>query len=82
MRKPFKKYRKQLGDVFSLYFGGKLTIVISGYETLKEAFHKNGELFADRPSLYITDIATRNRGNFTKSLQFEFLFVVYRISYG
>ncbi|XP_045160015.2 cytochrome P450 2C23-like [Mercenaria mercenaria] len=62
MRKPFRKYRKQLGDVFTLYFGGRLTIVISGYETLREAFLKNGELFADRPSLYITDIATRNRG--------------------
>lgn len=62
MRKPFKKYRKSFGDVYSLYFGGKLAIVLSGYETLKEAFLKNGEVFAGRPSLYITDKATRNLG--------------------
>ncbi|XP_053386075.1 cytochrome P450 1A1-like [Mercenaria mercenaria] len=60
-RKPFRKYRKELGDVFTLYFGGRLTIVVSGFETLKEAFLKNGDLFADRPSLYMSDIATRKR---------------------
>lgn len=62
MRRPLKKFRKQHGDVYSLYFGGRLSIVIAGYDAIKEAFVKNGDLFADRPSLYITDKATRKRG--------------------
>ena len=62
MRKPFRKYRKQLGDVYTLYFGGRLAIIISGYDVLREAFLKNGDVFAGRPSLYITDRARRNLG--------------------
>ena len=44
-----RKFRKRYGDIYSLYFGSKLVIVMSGYDTLKEAFLKNGDMFHDRP---------------------------------
>ena len=49
MRKFLRKYRHKYGDVYSLYFGNELTIVIAGYDKLKEAFVKNGEAFSERP---------------------------------
>ena len=49
IRKFLRRYRKQYGDIYSLYFGTKLVIVISGLNYLKEAFVKNGEIFSDRP---------------------------------
>jgi hypothetical protein len=45
---------------------------------LKEAFLKNGEVFAGRPSLYITDKATRNLGTYklrSQSCQDHFFFL-------
>ena len=49
MRIFLRRYRKQYGDIYSLYVGTKLVIVISGYRFLREAFVKNGEIFSDRP---------------------------------
>ncbi|KAL4221687.1 Cytochrome P450 2C8 [Mactra antiquata] len=62
IRKPFRKYHKQLGDVYSLMFGNRLVIVIAGYKTLKDAFVKQGEDFLRRPSMYITDRCNRDAG--------------------
>ncbi|KAL5011839.1 hypothetical protein ScPMuIL_010390 [Solemya velum] len=52
-RVPFREWRKKYGDIYSLYFGNKLVIVICGYENIKEAFVKNGDVFSERPDLYI-----------------------------
>ena len=59
IRKFLRRYRKQYGDIYSLYFGTKLVIVISGYNCLKEAFVKNGEIFSDRPKghTFFTEMA-------------------------
>ncbi|XP_033742682.1 cytochrome P450 2F2-like [Pecten maximus] len=58
----FRKLRKIYGDVFSLRVGGNLFIVFNGYETLKEAFVKNGDVFSDRPRTYIMELMSRGRG--------------------
>ena len=49
MRKFLRSYRKMYGDIYSLYFGNKLVIVIAGYERIKEAFVKNADVFSNRP---------------------------------
>ena len=49
MRKFLRKYRKTYGDIYSLYFGNTLVIIIAGYDKIKEAFVKNASLFSDRP---------------------------------
>lgn len=49
MRKFLRRYRKKYGDIYSLYLGNKLVIIIAGYKNLKEAFVKNADVFSDRP---------------------------------
>uniref|UniRef100_UPI00398F8DA4 cytochrome P450 2D15-like n=1 Tax=Pristiophorus japonicus TaxID=55135 RepID=UPI00398F8DA4 len=47
----FAKLAKKHGNVFSVQFGWTNLVVLSGYETLKEALVKKSEDFADRPTL-------------------------------
>ncbi|XP_041357924.1 cytochrome P450 2U1-like [Gigantopelta aegis] len=58
----FRKMRKKYGDIFSVYFADRLVIVINGLDNLKEAFVKNGDVFSDRPILFILDLVTRRKG--------------------
>ena len=58
----FRRMRKQYGDVFSVYIGNRLVIVINGYDCLKEALVHNGHLFSHRPHLYFTKVITDGKG--------------------
>ncbi|KAL4226511.1 Cytochrome P450 1A1 [Mactra antiquata] len=62
VRKAFRKFRRRLGDVYSLQMGERLVIVISGYETLKEAFIKQGDNFNSRPRMFLTEKYFRRKG--------------------
>ncbi|GAB1302391.1 Cytochrome P450 2C29 [Apodemus speciosus] len=44
-------FSKVYGPVFTLYFGMKPTVVLHGYETVKEALIDHGEEFSERGSL-------------------------------
>ncbi|RUS89665.1 hypothetical protein EGW08_002586 [Elysia chlorotica] len=48
-REKLLEIRKTTGDIFSMYFGGTLIIVLSGLDVLKEALVKQGDVFVDRP---------------------------------
>ncbi|KAL3875528.1 hypothetical protein ACJMK2_033472 [Sinanodonta woodiana] len=53
LQKSLRRLHQQYGDVYRLYMGPKLAVVISGYEAIKEVFVKRGGEFSDRPdSLY------------------------------
>ncbi|XP_053236391.1 cytochrome P450 2K6-like [Podarcis raffonei] len=43
------KLSKQYGPVFSIQMGPQKTVVLAGYETLKEALVNQADAFADRP---------------------------------
>ncbi|XP_041346850.1 cytochrome P450 2J4-like [Gigantopelta aegis] len=62
--KSFQKMRKQYGDVFSVYIGNRLVVVINGLENLKEAFVIKGDVFTARPNTYVQDIVAGNKGIF------------------
>ena len=65
MRICLRKFRKQYGDVYSLYLGSKLTIIISGYDALKDAFLKNGDTFSNRPiKMKFIDQMTKGLGRY------------------
>ncbi|XP_067864092.1 cytochrome P450 2D6-like isoform X2 [Heptranchias perlo] len=53
---------KKHGNVFSFEFGWTNMVILSGYETLKEALVKKSEDFADRPSLTIYEDVFRRVG--------------------
>ncbi|KAL8604729.1 hypothetical protein ACOMHN_017688 [Nucella lapillus] len=61
-RAKFSQWRQQYGDIFSLYLGNHLVIVLNGYSVLREAFVKCGEVFSDRPHMFITDRISKERG--------------------
>ncbi|XP_078404511.1 cytochrome P450 2D6-like [Cetorhinus maximus] len=51
----FAKLRKKYGNVVSVQFGWTNIVILSGYETLKEALVKKSEDFADRPHFPVYD---------------------------
>ncbi|KAL3884088.1 hypothetical protein ACJMK2_030310 [Sinanodonta woodiana] len=51
----FRKWRKQYGDVFSVYMGSQLLVVLNGYKIIKEALVTRGNVFSDRPHNFILD---------------------------
>ncbi|KAL5011840.1 hypothetical protein ScPMuIL_010391 [Solemya velum] len=69
-RVPFREWREKYGDIYSLYFGNKLVIVICGYENIKEAFVKNGDIFSERPDLYLFREIARREGIVSSSGHF------------
>ncbi|KAK3597330.1 hypothetical protein CHS0354_010967 [Potamilus streckersoni] len=62
IRKPLRRLRKQYGNVYRLYLGTRLSVVICGYEAFREAFVKRGDEFSHRPSMFITDMISQNKG--------------------
>nr|XP_028577803.1 cytochrome P450 2K6-like [Podarcis muralis] len=52
LKTPYRtmlKLSKQYGPVFSIQMGPQKTVVLTGYETLKEALVNQADSFADRP---------------------------------
>ncbi|CAL0301558.1 unnamed protein product [Lupinus luteus] len=45
----FQRMSKKHGDIFSLWFGSRLVVVISSYSTFQECFTKNDVALANRP---------------------------------
>ena len=52
----FRKLRKKHGDVFSLYFGKDLTIVLNGYDLIHEAAVVNRNLYSGRPAVLLNEV--------------------------
>ena len=57
------EFRSSLGDVFHVYFGRRLVIILNGYDCIKEAFSKpHGEAFSDRPCGYLAKQLNYGKG--------------------
>ncbi|KAK3768854.1 hypothetical protein RRG08_053385 [Elysia crispata] len=62
VREKLLEIRKTTGNIFSLYFGGTLVVVLSGFDVLKEAMIKQGDVFVDRPVGGVHSILRVNSG--------------------
>jgi len=62
-RAQFRAWRQQYGDVFSLYMGGRLVVVLNGFPVIKEALVKFADVFSDRPHIFTMDRLCENKGN-------------------
>ncbi|KAK3596388.1 hypothetical protein CHS0354_036938 [Potamilus streckersoni] len=62
LRKSLRRLHKQYGDIYRLYMGPKLAVVISGYEAIKEVFVKRGGEFSDRPDSLVTNFIGEKQG--------------------
>ncbi|XP_077988671.1 cytochrome P450 2J5-like [Glandiceps talaboti] len=47
--KSYTRMAAKYGDIFSVRLGGRLAIVLNGYDAMREAFVKNGDVFSGRP---------------------------------
>ncbi|XP_060245042.1 cytochrome P450 2C42 isoform X2 [Meriones unguiculatus] len=61
--KSLKKFSKAYGPVFTLYFGMKPTVVLHGYEAVKEALVDLGEEFSGRGSFPISERVNKGLGS-------------------
>lgn len=50
-KKPAEKIlhlSKIYGNVFSLYIGQKLTVILNDYDAIRQAYNDNADIFVDR----------------------------------
>ncbi|KAL3862713.1 hypothetical protein ACJMK2_008666, partial [Sinanodonta woodiana] len=50
LRIPLRRLQKKYGDIYTLYLGPIPTIVVCGYDAIREIFIKRGIEFSDRPA--------------------------------
>lgn len=50
------------GNVFSLFLGSQLIVVLNGYEAVRDALSNHPEVFSDRPDIPIISIMTKRKG--------------------
>ncbi|KAL8615087.1 hypothetical protein ACOMHN_009163 [Nucella lapillus] len=61
-RAQFWTWRRHYGDVFSLYMGGRLVVVLASYSAIREALVTFTDVFSDRPYSFIVDYITKKKG--------------------
>nr|KAG5711010.1 hypothetical protein BaRGS_013744 [Batillaria attramentaria] len=61
-RAKFREWRRQYGDVFSFYMGGRLVVVLNGYDVIKQALVKQADAFSDRLHFLTVHLMTDARG--------------------
>ncbi|XP_031200516.1 cytochrome P450 2C13, male-specific-like isoform X1 [Mastomys coucha] len=62
IRQSFSNFSKTYGPVYTLYFGSQPTVVLYGYEALKEALIDHGEEFSGRGSFPMFEKASKGKG--------------------
>ncbi|KAM9382234.1 cytochrome P450 2K1-like [Phaethornis superciliosus] len=65
LKRPYRTYLKLskiYGPVFSVQMGLRKVVVISGYETLKEALVNQADAFAERPKIPVFEDLTKGNG--------------------
>ncbi|KAL8615097.1 hypothetical protein ACOMHN_009173 [Nucella lapillus] len=61
-RPQFWTWRRQYGDVFSLYMGGRLVVVLASYSAIREALVTFADVFSDRPVVVLGEATSANEG--------------------
>ncbi|CAG5125126.1 unnamed protein product [Candidula unifasciata] len=55
-RETLKEFRKKAGDVFSIYTGTKLTVVLYGYDVIRDTLVKQADIFSDAPQNQLNSV--------------------------
>ncbi|XP_074538368.1 cytochrome P450 2U1 [Halichoeres trimaculatus] len=50
------------GNVYSLFVGSQLVVVLNGYEVIRDALSNHPEVFSDRPDIPAISIMTKRKG--------------------
>lgn len=57
------KLARLYGDVFSLFVGTQLVVVLNSYDAVRDALSNHPEVFSDRPDIPAISIMTQRKGN-------------------
>ena len=58
----FRKLRQKYGDIYSLYLGNDLTIMLNSYKVIYQAAVTNWDVFSGRPNVLANDATGRKKG--------------------
>ncbi|KAL8563687.1 hypothetical protein ACOMHN_050515 [Nucella lapillus] len=61
-RAKFRAWRRQYGDVFSLLMGKRVVVVLASYPVMREAFVTMGDVFSDRPHVFVMEEVFQTKG--------------------
>lgn len=64
---------KIYGNMYSLFVGSQLVVVLNGYELIREALSNHAEAFSDRPDIPLVTILTKRKG---ESVNNNLLFIL------
>ncbi|KAL2098202.1 hypothetical protein ACEWY4_007409 [Coilia grayii] len=53
---------KTYGNIFSIFVGSQLMVLLTGYEVVRDALSNHAEVFSDRPEVPIITIMTKRKG--------------------
>lgn len=57
---------KVYGDIFSIFVGPQLMVVLTGYDVVRDALSNYAEVFSDRPEISLVTIITKRKGEDTR----------------
>ena len=55
---------RKYGPVFHTYIGSTRTVVLNDFESIREAFARSGDDFADRPKTGIMEVVAKGKGGY------------------
>lgn len=53
---------KIYGNIFSIFVGSQLMVLLTGYEVVRDALSNHAEVFSDRPDVPVITIMTKRKG--------------------
>lgn len=53
---------KIYGNIFSIFVGSQLMVLLTGYEVVRDALSNHAEVFSDRPDVPLITIMTKRKG--------------------
>ncbi|KAL8615086.1 hypothetical protein ACOMHN_009162 [Nucella lapillus] len=66
-RPQFWMWRRQYGNVFSLYMGGRLVLVLASHSAIREALVTFTDVFSNCPYSFAVDYITKKKSDQLKS---------------
>ncbi|XP_068607255.1 cytochrome P450 2U1 [Brachionichthys hirsutus] len=58
----FMEQAQMYGDVYSIFVGNQLCVVLNGFEAVKDALSNHSEVFSDRPDIPVITMMTKHKG--------------------
>ena len=53
---------KLYGNIYSIFIGHKLVVILNGYEVIKDALTNHADVFSDRPDIPTIALMTKRKG--------------------